>query len=294
MKLTKTAAALALAGMAVAPMAQAEVTLTGQVAIGIQGSDAEDEVDAAGAVSSPGDLNVFGDDSIINVNATGEMDNGLTGYANYRTDLGLVGDNAVGDNIHLGFKGDFGDVRIGEVPDAIGYGQVAGDVGGNQLSSDIDGENAGISYTGSFGGATVGLNWSPEGSSDRFGAGVKFSAGGFGIGIGAGTVGDDSRMSVGATFGLGGASVGVAYKDFDNNRETISAKASYGAGKTSFGLTFETEAGDVNDGDTSIRLDAGYDLGASMNLSARVNMFTDDSDGTGDETNYRLLLTKAF
>ena len=294
MKLNKTTAAMVLAGMAAAPMAQADVTLTGQVAIGIIGSDADDVVDDTGAVTSPGDLRMFGDDSTINVNATGELDNGLTAYANYRTDLGLVGDNAVGDNIHLGIKGDFGDIRIGEVPDAIGYGQVAGDVGGAQISSDIDGENFGISYTGTFGGATIGLNWSPEGSSDRIGAGVKFSAGGFGIGIGAGDDAGRSEMSVGATFGLGGASVGLAYKDFDNNRETISAKASYGVGNASLGLTFETEAGDVNDGDTSIRFDAGYNLGASTNISTRINMFTDDSDSNGDATNYRVLLTKAF
>ena len=61
--------------------------------------------------------------------------------------MGLVGDAATGDNIHVGIRGDFGDVRIGEVPDATGFGQVAGDVGGAQISSDIDGEDFGISYT---------------------------------------------------------------------------------------------------------------------------------------------------
>ncbi|OED38035.1 hypothetical protein AB833_21255 [Chromatiales bacterium (ex Bugula neritina AB1)] len=310
MKYTKTAVALALTGCIAAPMAQADVTLTGQVAIGIIGTD-EDDVPAVldpttseviTAASRPGDLKMFGDDSTINVKATGTLDNGLTGYANYRTDLGLVGDVATGDNIHVGIKGDFGDIRVGEVPDATGFGQVAGDVGGAAISSDIDGENFGISYTGTFSGVTVGLNWSPEGSSDRVAAGVKFSAGGFGFGVGVGNEGDGgddtaedrTEMSVGATYGIGGGSLALAYKDFDNDRETISAKGSYGFGKTSVSLTFEMEAGDVNEDDTSLRFDASYDLGSSMNISTRINVFSDDSDSSGDVTNYRVLLTKAF
>jgi len=196
MKYTKSAAALALAGVAASPLALADghedsgvtVTLSGQVAIGILGSDADDtpgnsvnigdpiadETSATGfrpatsedveEAASPGDLVVFGDDSTINVKAEGVLDNGLTGYGNYRTDLGLVGDTATGDNIHVGIKGGFGDLRIGEVPDATGYGQVAGDILGNVDSSDIDGENFGVSYTGNFGGVTFGANWSPEGA----------------------------------------------------------------------------------------------------------------------------------
>jgi len=312
MKYTKTAAALALAGIAATPLAQAEttVTLSGQVAIGIIGSDADDidainigdpiGVDANGltifateadvvSAARPGDLLVFGDDSIINVKAESTLNNGLTGYANYRTDLGLVGDVATGDNIHLGIKGDFGDIRIGEVPDATGYGQKIDPL------ADIDGENFGISYTGTFGGATVGLNWSPEGSSDRIAAGVKFSAGGFDVGVGFGDDAGASEFSVGAGFSLAGASVTLGFKDFDNDRSTIAASAGYGFGDFSVGLEFEGEAGDVNDGDTLIRFNAGYDMGSGMNLSTRVNVFTDDGDdGDGDLTDFRLLLTKAF
>ena len=75
----------------------------------------------------------------------------------------MTGSGANGDNIFVGIRGDFGDFRIGEVPDATGYGQINDILGG----SDIDGEDTGLSYTGSFGGFTFGANWSPEGSSDR-------------------------------------------------------------------------------------------------------------------------------
>jgi len=124
---------------------------------------------------------------------------------------------------------------------------------------------------------------------------VKFSAGGFGIGIGAGDDAGRSELSVGASFALAGASVAVAYKDFDNDRETISANVGYGINGVSLGLTFETEAGDVNDGDNKIRFDAGYDLGNGFNISGRVNAFSDDgNDGGGDLTDYRILFNKSF
>ena len=80
MKLNKMTAAMVLAGVAAAPMAQADVTLTGQVAIGIIGSDLDSVTDDAGVTTDPGDFRIFGDDTIINVNATEELSNGLTAY----------------------------------------------------------------------------------------------------------------------------------------------------------------------------------------------------------------------
>jgi predicted porin len=295
MKMTKTAAALALAGIAAAPMAQAEVTLTGYVGIILGGSDADDVpgtpavLDATGAeitpavpASSPGDLKFASDDSMLNVAATHEMNNGLTAYGNWRADFGLsnAGPGA-GDNIHVGIKGDFGDIRIGEVPDALEYGQVAGDI-----LADIGGEERGISYTGSFGSATVGVNWSPANDSDKIAAGVKFNAGGFGIGLGFADADDTTRLSAGASFSFAGASVGVAFKDFDGE-ETISAKAGWGAGDLSLALTYEAQQqGD----DSKIRFDAGYDLGGDMSISTRVNVLDSDTD----LTDYRILFAKSF
>ena len=314
MKYTKTAAAVALAGAAAAPMAQAAttVTLSGQVAIGIIGSDVDDidainigdvlgpdpdnpsinliaTADDVRDAARPGELTMFGDDSTINVKAEGSIFGGLTGYANYRTDLGLVGDVATGDNIHVGVKGDFGDIRVGEVPDAIGYGQLLDPL------VDIDGEDFGVSYTGSFSGVTVGANWSPEGSSDRIGAGVKFSLGGFGIGVGFGDEDGDSELSAGASFSFAGASVAASYKDFDNDVETFAVGVGYGIAGWSVGVQWEAFVGDVNDDDSLVRFNAGYDLGNGMNFSGRVNVFTDDDESSsGDFTDYRVLLTKAF
>jgi len=315
MKYTKTAAALTLAGIAASPLAQAQttVTLSGQVAIGILGSDAED-IDAVNegdpldtidpatglpeiagpddvvSAASPGDLILFGDDSTINVNAVTEIGGGLEGYGNYRTDLG------------------FGDFRIGEVPDAVEFGQLASDIGGQEISSDIGQEDFGLSYTGSFSGFTFGVNWSPTGSSDRVSVGAKFDIAGFGVGVGFSDDNDGgedrTEFAVGATFAIAGFNVGVAFKDFDSqedtdtglfgDRQTISATAGYGIGEWSFGGTFEGDVGDTNDGDTTFRLDAGYNIASSLNLSGRIQFFTDDDNDDDDLFNYRLLLTKSF
>lgn len=294
MKYTKTAAALALAGMAAAPMAQAEpvVTLSGSIGINL-GSDDSDATDGKWTMS--------GDDSTLNIAATDTLSNGLTGYGNYRLDSGLSGTDTGGDSIHIGVKGDFGDIRIGEVPSAIEYGQMAGDI----LRDVSPAQNGGISYTNSFGGVTLGLNASPGGNQSSFGAGVKFSAGGFGIGIGAGAQGfnDDPALSVGASYALGGVTLAGAYKSYETTTaastddagvvtpqstaefESIGLKASFSVGDIGMGLTYEADQGDQDE--DKIRLDASYGLGGGWGTSARVNV-------TDAVTDYRVQFSKSF
>lgn len=285
MKFKKTAMAVAIAGIAVAPMAQADVTLSGYIGVILGGSDSDVMNDDG---TTAGDPLLSSDDSSLNVSASHTMNNGLTGYGNYRLDSGLTGSSPAGDNIWVGMKGGFGDIRIGEVPDALEYGQVAGDI-----LADIGGENQGISYTGAFGPVTLGLNWSPQRNSDHTGVGVKFSLGGFAIGVGAGDTDGISKVSAGASFSYAGASIGVAMKDFDNDRSTIGAKVGYSISGVSLGLTFEAESGDVNDGDAKVRFDAGYGLGGGMDVSFRANIFSSD-DAAKEVTDYRVLLSKSF
>lgn len=328
MKFTKTALAVAFAGMAAAPIASADVTLSGYLGFIIEGTD--EDGDAA-------NLGMVGDDSTLNVNASHELNSGLTGYGNWRVDAALVGSGASADNVHVGIKGGFGDVRIGEVPDALEYGQMA-----NDALFDIGGENQGISYTGNFGPATIGLNWSPEGStgsqnfrpdddddlddragSDKIAAGVKFNIGGFALGVGVASIPsgdplgfddddiiteDATAYSVGASFGFAGASIAVALKSMEGDitvggvdigsqsRETVGATLGYGIGDVSLKLTYEVETGDLAEDDNIIRLDAGYGLGGGMNISTRISSYTDENDGLsgGDLTEYRLLLSKDF
>lgn len=319
MKYTKTAAALAMAGIAASPLAQADgheggpvVTLSGGVAINLASDDSD---------ATDGDWNFNGDDSTLNIAATDTLSNGLTGYANYRLDSALSGSVTGGDSIHIGIKGDFGDLRIGEVDNAIEYGQMAGDI-----LADVGATvNGGIGYTNTFGGVTLGLTFAPAGNESVLGAGVKFSAGGFGIGIGAGQQSnqDFASLSVGASFSFGGASVALAYKDYETSIEesedgevitltgvdsdgnpaqvpftsdgivntlprdveAISANVSFSVGDVGMGLTYEVDQGDADT--DKIRLDASYGLGGGWGTSARVNV-------TDDVTDYRLQFSKSF
>ncbi len=311
MKFTKTAVAVAIAGIAVAPVAMADVTLSGQVAIKLDMSDADDvdPVPASPAIATidpatgeltivseavaatpevrPGDPTLNGDDSTLNISASHTMNSGLTAYGNYRLDSALTGSTPAGDNVWVGIKGGFGDIRVGEVPDASEYGQVAGDI-----LTDIGGENAGISYTGTFGPVALGLNWSPQNNSDKTAAGIKFSLGGFAIGIGGADIDGDTATSAGASFSFAGASVAVAFKDFDNDQETLGVKVGYGIAGVSLALTYEVFTGDVNEDDAKFRIDAGYGLGGGMDASFRLNS-TEPDQGEG-VTDYRVMLTKSF
>jgi len=289
MKYTKTAAALALAGIAAAPLAQAEpaVTLSGSVGINLASDDSD---------ATDGKWNFNGDDSTLNIAATDTLSNGWEGYANYRLDSALSGSGTAGDSIHIGVKGDFGDIRIGEVASALEYGQMAGDILTDIGKTEWDtGESsgavdAGVSYTNTFGGTTVGLAWSPGGNQDRLEAGVKFSAAGFGIGLGFGQVDNsattddtETRMSVGASYAIGGVTVAAALKDFDGF-ETIGAKLSGTAGDIGWGLTYEANQ---DTDDDKIRLDASYGLGGGWGVSTRINV-------TDPKTDYRLQFSKSF
>jgi len=300
MKFKKTALAVAIAGIAAAPIASADVTISGYLGFIIEGTDEDGDA---------GNLGMVGDDSTLNVNATHKLNSGLTGYGNWRVDAGLVGSAAVADNVHVGVKGGFGDIRVGEVPDAIEYGQVA-----NDPRFDIGTENFGISYTGKFGPAQIGLNWSPEGStgstdfdgapddrvgSDRIAAGIKFGFGGFGVGIGVGEIADDTAFSAGVTFGFAGVSLAAAIKNIEDDetgleRETVGATLGYGIGGFSALLTYELETGDIFEDDDVVRLDVGYGLGGGMNISTRISSHTDDDNDVGDLVEYRLLLSKDF
>ena len=292
MKFKKTALAVALAGMAATPFVQADVTLSGYIGIILGGSDEEIILDDGTVDDSPGDLVFSSDDSTINASAIHTMKFGLTAYGNYRLDSGLTGSTPAGDNVWVGLRGGFGDVRVGEVPDALEFGQVANDI------FDIGGEDRGISYTGGFGlggfgNVTVGVNWSPQNDSDKTAGGVKFAVGGFSVGVGVADVDGADFATVGASFAIAGVSVAAAYKDVDVF-ETFGFQLGYGIAGINASLTYEVFEDGDDDGDANVRLDLGYDLGGGLDISTRINAFTDDDNGDNDVTSYRVLLAKSF
>ena len=330
MKFTKTAVAVAIAGIAAAPMiASADTTLSGVIEINVFGDDGDDSDPQVGV----GDIN-FG------IGTEHELNSGLTGYGNIRIDVDrlsndgavdidndplsdeddvTIGSAGTADSIFVGIKGGFGNFRLGEIPLAVEYGQVANDL------FDVGGEiNGGLSYVGNFGPVGLGLNYSPEGNNggnDISGVGVNFNLGGFAIGLGAEDRNNNTNAAVGVSFAFAGASIAAHYwiqengdagtaavaADPDNgivavagipadDQESFAVQVGYGFSGITAAVTYATLNGDrdVTGADQIFaRLDLGYALGGGTLLSARVS-YEDDDVADADVTSYRIQLAKSF
>lgn len=306
MKFTKTAVAVAIAGIAAAPMiASADTTLSGVVEINMNGSDADGDA---------GDLRVGTGDVLFGIVAEHELNSGLTGYGSLRVDLDRlsnagtvvvdgdplteeddvrIGSAGTADSVYVGIKGGFGDVRLGEIPLAVEYGQVANDI--FDVGSEI---NGGLSYVGNFGPVGLIANFSPEPNSDAVGLGAKFGIGGFSVGVGAEDRAELQNIAGGVSFAFAGASIDAHYWNKeegagDGDLESISVRIGYGFGGVTAALTASTLEDDGATDKEAIRLDLGYALGGGTLLSTRV---TSESDNVADAdlVSYRIQLAKSF
>lgn len=319
MKLTKTVLAVAIAGIAATPMmASATTTLSGAVQLQISGSDNDDELvneNGEGGFDQ-GSARITTGDVIVGVVANQALNNGLTGYGSLRIDLDSFsgGDSQSADNVYVGVRGGFGDVRIGEVPNAGEYGQVTDII--NDVGESID---QGISYTGSFGGATLGATYSPAPNQDMWGLGAKFTFAGFSVGAGVQDLDELTNFSLSAGFALAGASINVGFSSIEDgfqelapavigadgvaadrveigdleDEEAVTVTLGYSIIGVSVGLSIQSE---TESDDSVVRLDLGYNLGGGLNLSARVDANdSDNTDGEGnDDTEWRIQLSKSF
>lgn len=291
MKFTKTAVAVAIAGIAAAPMiVSADTTLSGIVEINVNGSDADGDA---------GDARVGTGDVLFGIVAEHELNSGLTGYGSVRLDLDALSNQKnpngpTGDAVYVGVKGGFGDFRLGEIPLAVEYGQVANDI------FDVGAEiNGGLSYAGTFGPVGLIANFSPEPNSDAIGLGAKFAIGGFSIGVGAEDRAELQNLAAGVSFAMAGASVSAHFwskeeGNGDGDLESISVMAGYGFGGVSAKVTFSTLEDDGATDQEAIRLDLGYGLGGGMNLSTRITATSDNNNSDNDVTAWRIQLAKSF
>lgn len=289
MKFRITALAVAIAGIAAAPIASAETTLNGVVEIRIAGSDADDDPTTPGDES---DIRFDNGDVLFGITSNHTMNNGLNAYGSLRHDIDNLSNDGIGnsDSVYVGIKGGFGDVRWGEIPNAIEYGQVANDL------NDIEGEiNGGLSYTGAFGPVGLGVSFSPGENSDSVGVGAKFNLGGFAVGVGAGTTNEVDKLSAGASFSYAGASIAAHITSADDDgaeADNVAVKIGYGISGVSIALSMH--ASDEADFENKLRLDLGYQLGGNMFLSSRINSNTDSTVGGDDAMDWRIQLSKSF
>ncbi len=224
MKFNKTVLAVAVAGIAAAPMmANASTTLSGAVQVQIQGSDDDSPTTNVNGEDGfeVGEPRIAAGDVLMGVAASQALNSGLTGYGSLRYDLDTLsgGGPVSADSVYVGIRGGFGDVRFGEVGNPGEYGQVAGDL--HDMGATI---NQGISYIGSFGGATVGVAFSPATNQDILGLGAKFSIGGFAVGVGMQDFDESVNISVGASFSFAGASIAVAGATLEEGIGAVAAE----------------------------------------------------------------------
>lgn len=310
MKLTKTVLAVAVAGIAAsAPMiASADTTLSGAVQIQIRGSDAD---------GTAGDPVMAADDVLVGVSASHEMNSGLTGYGSLRLDMNRlsnggavtddqgtpldetddfkVGSAGTADSVYVGIKGGFGDIRVGEVPNAVEYGQMAVDI------FDVAGEvNGGISYSGAFGPASIIAQYSLEQNQDVIGVGAKFGVGGFTVGLGGENRGDNTNVAAGVSFAMAGASISAhgwskeASALAGGDLTSMAVTVGYGFGGVAASLSFTAQENDAAVDGSAVRLDLGYALGGGMDISTRIQSNTDNNDSANDSSTWRVKLSKSF
>lgn len=308
MKFQKTLVAVAIAGIAAVPMiASADTTLSGVVQIQLNGTDGDDDAS---------DPTINADDVLFGITSEHALNSGLTGYGSLRVDMNRLSNagnqtfdpngtpanddddisvSSVGsaDSVYVGLKGGFGDVRFGEIPAAVEYGQVANDI--FDVAPEI---NGGISYVGSFGPVGLIANFSPENNSDVVGLGAKFGIGGFSIGLGGEDRGGQSNVAAGVGFAFAGASINAHFWSQEDtgsgDTESVSVQVGYGFGGVSATLTVSAVEDDGATDQEAIRLDAVYDLGGGMDISTRITAASDNNNADADETSWRLKLSKAF
>ncbi len=332
MKCNKTLIAVAIAGIAAAPMmASADTTLFGVVDIQLQGTD-QDDVDAAPAVvanpaagieasdevfaSEPGDIRIAADDVLFGLTSEHKTNLGVTGYASLRVDMNRLSNEGTqtfdpfntpgnddddlvvtslgsADSIFVGLKGGFGNIRFGETFNPVEAGQVANDI--FDVAGDI---NGGIGYKGGFGPVTVQAAWSPEQNEDVTALGGSFNFAGFGIGAGFEERADVDAFSVGASFSFAGAAIAANFFTVDEDGgtdgdlESVTVKVGYSIFGASADLTFAHREDDGDIDDDSVRLDLSYSLGGGTSISSRIT--ADDPNVGEDILSYRLKLSKSF
>ena len=284
MKYTKTAVAVAVAGgFATMPMmAAAETTLSGLVQVKVAGVESDnDEVQQ--------DANIEAGDVRVGIASEHELGSGLIGYGNLQINVDdLTGEGGLeeasfdfdgdgsltdedpieldsaatvaSDNVYVGLKGGFGDLRFGEIPLAVEYGQLANDI--HDVGTTVP---DGVSYTGTFGPVGLGLNFSPEPDSDMVGAGINFGLAGATIGVGFEDRADLTNLAAGASYTIAGFSLAAHYwtagqVDFDSGA----------AGDDTFTFT-----NDLDD-QTNIAVQVGYAI-AGVSIGVTYSLLTTDA-----------------
>ncbi len=210
------------------------------------------------------------------------------GFISYRIDADGLSNEAdkplTGDSITIGYKGDFGQIEMGEVKDIIeSYTYMAGDV--VAFNGDLERH---IGYTRSFGGVNFGLAFSPEANTDYAGAAVSFKAGPATIGIGYEKQGEEDATSVGLKTNFGGLGIGGHLISTDaTGGDIVALGLSYKAGSVGLALKHHK----FDDDKAVTRFDASVPVSGNLYAVAR---YQNTEEGGVDSAFTRVGLSMKF
>ena len=201
------------------------------------------------------------------------------------------------DDLYVGFKGAFGEVRMGDTDngcDAVDTGWVADDV---FISHDSGGCAAGdqnnVTYKGSRGPVSYAIGYSPDVGSgdgattageDTVSVGIAGKVGPATVSLGHEVAGDDSNTVLGVSGSFGPVAVGIRASKFEDNDTNVGYTAQYAAR----GNKFYVGIGDVDDNDT---LFLGYNRSIGSNTTFIAEYV--DNDANSDQQ-YAIGLKHAF
>ena len=298
----KTLIAMAVAGVVAAPIASADVAVSGKVEQNFTWTDSS---------TSASDEMVGGSDVLLVFKASEDLGNGLSAFADIRTDYdGDAGAQATMDT-KVGLTGGFGTVVVGRMED-FSEGKVLSmvDVFGGGTGVELGGDNAtrqdnGFAYVSpSFSGLTIGVaGYALDDTAndiedvDATDVALMYANGPVVVNLSQEEYKDDTGAdneeitSLGVSYAAGDLKVAVVYQDIDNaatlatsDHEDMMIAATYNmGGNNSIAVGWnenELTTGATENNTTAVEFRHNF----SSRTRAYIGMTSDDFANTADET----------
>lgn len=297
---TVSTASLAGGGMAMADghMGAPEFKITGDVTVGYFGDATGDASFGSNgsevifnAEQKVGGLTYFGSMTATFGNSTAA--NGGTDNASVDT-----------DDLYVGFKGAFGEVRMGDTDngcDAVDTGWVVDDEfishksGGCRYS-----DRNNTVYKGARGPVSYALGYSPDvgindgaatGGEDVVSMGIAGKVGPAAVSLGHEIAGDDSNTTMGVSGNFGPVAVGIRASKYEDNDVNVGYTAQYAARGNKFYIGYGDVTNDLNV-ELADTLFLGYQRSIGSNTTFIAEYVNTDASGVDDQ--YAIALKHAF
>lgn len=238
MKLKLKTLSIAIAAGTLSLSAQADLKIGGDIGVGyFQSSSGDNEVKEAG--------------SEINFDAP-EKVGGTTFYGHVEVDMAGTGNTAEFEEIRVGAKGAWGEVRLGEADNGCDWLDVGGypDKFMAPIQGSCGSDVNNLVYKRSMGAATVAVSHNPNG--DKYNAiGVQAKIGpvkaSLGYEVGGVLGANDKNVAVGLSGSFGPVSLGLRANKADGySHADIGVNAAYSAGGNKFYVGFGNDENDVD------------------------------------------------